>query len=98
MVQPAKFRNIEFEWDEGNVEELIRHGIDPEEAEEFFFNKYRITRNKRKAGRSYETFKLQGRTNGGRSLWLVFFVKGKTTVRSIFGACALIRVITGWEG
>ena len=50
MVQPAKFRNIEFEWDEGNIEELIRHGIHPEEAEECFFNKYRITRNKRKAG------------------------------------------------
>lgn len=97
MVQPAKFRSIEFEWDEYNLDEIARHHVGYEEAEECFFNRHQVFRNKKKAGRRYDTFKLSGRTDAGRSLLLIFFVKEKTTVRSPGGPCALIRVITAWE-
>ncbi len=97
MVQPAKFRSIEFEWDENNLDEIARHQVGYEEAEECFFNRHQVFRNKKKAGRRYDTFKLSGRTDAGRSLLVIFFVKEKTTVRSLGGPCALIRVITAWE-
>ena len=97
MVQPAKFRTIEFEWDEYNLEEIAAHQVGYEEAEQCLFNRHQVYRNKKKAGRRYETFKLEGRTDAGRSLLVIFFVKGKTPVRSPGGACALIRVITAWE-
>lgn len=97
MVQPAKFRSLEFEWDEYNLEEIARHHIAPWEAEECFFNRHRVFRNKKKHGRRYETFKLEGRTDAGRGLLIIFFVKEKATVRSTRGSTALIRVITGWE-
>jgi uncharacterized DUF497 family protein len=97
VVQPAKFRSIEFEWDENNLDEIARHQVGYEEAEECFFNRHQVFRNKKKAGRRYDTFKLSGRTDAGRSLLVIFFVKEKTTVRSLGGPCALIRVITAWE-
>ena len=97
MVQPAKFRTIEFEWDEHNLEEIARHQVGYEEAEQCFFNRHQVYRNKKKPGRKYKTFKLLGRTDGERSIIVIFFVKEKTAVRSPEGPCALIRVITAWE-
>ena|SRR5579883_1577940 len=97
MVQPSKFKHLEFEWNENNLEELAGHAVAFWEAEECFYNPHRTYRNKRKAGRTYETFKLEGVTDAGRSLLLIFFVKEKTTVRSSGGSTALIRVITGWD-
>lgn len=97
MVQPAKFRSIEFEWDEHNLDEIAAHHVGYEEAEQCFFNRHQVYRNKKKPGRSYETFKLAGRTDAGRSLLVIFFVKEKTPVRSLGGPKALIRVITAWE-
>lgn len=97
MVQPAKFRSIDFEWDEHNLDEIAAHQVGFEEAEQCFFNRHQVYRNKKKPGRSYETFKLVGRTDAGRSLLVIFFVKEKTPVRSLGGPRALIRVITAWE-
>ena len=97
MVQLAKFRSIEFEWDEHNLGEIAGHGIGPDEAEQCFFNSHRVYRNKKKTGRRYKTFKLEGKSDPGRQLLLIFFVKEKTAVRSAAGPRALIRIITGWE-
>ena len=96
MVQPAKFRSIEFEWDEHNLSEITGHGVSADETEQCFYNRHKVYRNKRK-GRPYLTYKLEGVTDRGRALVVIFFVKQKTTVRSPAGACALIRVITAWE-
>jgi uncharacterized DUF497 family protein len=96
MVQPSKFKRLEFEWDEHNMGELARHDVVYTEAEQCFYNEHRVFRNKKKFGRNYDTFKLEGMTDAGKALLLIFFVKEKTRVRSSFGATALIRVITGW--
>ncbi|HEV8441536.1 MAG TPA: BrnT family toxin [Methylomirabilota bacterium] len=72
----------EFEWDEGNVLHLtLRHGIEPEEAEEVFAIDplYRRTR------RGH--YVALGRTEAGRLLVVVFERKSG----------GVVRVITGWD-
>ena len=97
MVQPSKFKWLEFEWDEHNLEELAAHRLQFWEAEECFYNAHRVFKNKRKAKRSYETFKLLGKSEGGRPILLIFYVKGKRSIGIKGATTALIRVITGWE-
>ena len=63
MVQISKFRWIEFEWDEHNLDELQGHSITPNEAEECFYNEHEVFRNKKKPERRYPTYKLIGKTN-----------------------------------
>lgn len=74
-----------FFWDDDNEEHLSRHGIDPEEAEEVFFNRYVITPNKKKHGP--HRYRIDGKTNAGRKLRLIFEDFGESTA----------RIITGWD-
>lgn len=78
-----------FEWDEenkknGNIQHLRDHGIEPDEAEECFFHEYLFARDTR---RFDDVYVLDGRTDRGRRLRLVFQNKGK----------GLARIFTGWE-
>jgi len=78
-----------FEWDDesrknGNVQHLRDHGIEPEEAEECFFHDYRYASDDREFD---DIYVLDGRTDRGRRLRIVFQDKGN----------GLARVITGWE-
>ncbi len=78
-----------FEWDDenkknGNVQHLRDHDIEPEEAEECFFHDYDIAGDDR---RFDDVYILDGRTDHGRRLRLVFHDKGNQ----------LARVFTGWE-
>jgi uncharacterized DUF497 family protein len=71
-----------FEWDEGNVVHLaLRHGIEPEEAEEVFAIAPLFRKTKRG---HYAAF---GPSQAGRLMVIVFERKAKGTV----------RVITGWD-
>src|SRR5438477_12797985 len=68
-----------FEWDNenkknGNVQHLRDHGIEPEEAEECFFHDHALGRDER---RFDDVYILDGYTNRGRRLRLVFQDKGK---------------------
>ena len=70
------------EWDEGNVVHLaLRHGIEPEEAEEVFAIAPVFRRTRRG---HYAAF---GPSLSGRLLVIIFERKAKGTV----------RVITGWD-
>ena len=78
-----------FEWDDeqkknGNVQHLRDHDIEPEEAEECFFHTYTLVRDER---RFEDVYLLDGRTDRGRKLRLVFQDKDK----------GLARIFTGWE-
>lgn len=78
-----------FEWDDegkknGNVQHLRDHGIEPEEAEECFFHEYFFCRDER---RFTDVYVLDGITDRGRRLRLVFQDKGNR----------LARVFTGWD-
>jgi uncharacterized DUF497 family protein len=77
---PVRFSG--FEWDEGNILHLaLRHGIEPEEAEEVFAIRPLIRKTKRG---HYAAF---GPSRSGRLLVIVFEK----------GAKGVIRVITGWD-
>jgi uncharacterized DUF497 family protein len=74
-----------FIWDEHNEEHLALHHIRNSEAEEVFFNPYVITPNKKKHGP--KRYRIDGRTNQGRWLRLIFEDLGSSTA----------RIITGWD-
>lgn len=74
-----------FIWDDGNIGHLLEHGIRPEEAEQVFFNRYVITPNKKKHGLG--RYRIDGRTDGGRYIRLIFEGFGGN----------IARVITGWD-
>ncbi len=71
-----------FEWDEGNILHLaLRHGIEPEEAEEVLAIRPLIRKTKR------GHFAAFGPTRAGRLLVVIFERRKKS----------MIRVITGWD-
>ena len=74
-----------FIWDKDNEEHLGMHHISPEEAEEIFFNRYVITPNRKKHGP--RRYRIDGRTNSGRSLRLISKDLG----------ASMARIITGWD-
>jgi len=74
-----------FIWDDNNLDHLWQHRIESWEAEEVFLNPYFITPNKKKHGP--RRYRIDGRTNSGRSLRLIFEDFGTTTA----------RIITGWD-
>ena len=78
-----------FEWDDenkknGNLQHLHDHGIAREEAEECFFHDYNLAPDDR---RFDDVYIIDGRTDRGRRLRLVFQDKGD----------GLARIFTGWE-
>ncbi len=78
-----------FEWDDenkksGNVQHLRDHGIEPEEAEECFSHDYIFAVDERRCD---DVYLLDGTTDRGRRLRLVFQDKGN----------GLVRVFTGWD-
>ncbi|MBI5788654.1 MAG: BrnT family toxin [Candidatus Schekmanbacteria bacterium] len=83
MVRWDRFLFSDFAFDEGIEEKLARHGIRFYEAVECFYNPFKVRRNKQFDDR----FQLQGITDAGRRLNIIFQLKPK-------GA---IRIITGWE-
>jgi uncharacterized DUF497 family protein len=74
-----------FVWDDDNEEHLAGHHVTPEEAEEVFFNRYVITPNKKKHGP--KRFRIDGKTNHGRKLRIIFEDMGSS----------IARIITGWD-
>ena len=58
-----------FEWDDGNWDKNLKHGVTDDEAEEPFYNRHKI----RRAG---DLYYLYGVTDAGRYLFIVFARKG----------------------
>lgn len=65
----------EFEWDDGNVDHIARHGIEPWEAEEAFEDPAR--RMLRVRTRPEIRYALWGRTTAGRLVVMVFVRRGR---------------------
>lgn len=74
-----------FIWDEHNESHLGEHGIKSWEAEQVFFNRYIITPNKKKHGA--RRYRIDGKTDAGRVLRIIFEDYGKS----------IARIITGWD-
>ena len=72
-------RIADFEWDEGNVSHIqVRHGVEPEEAEEEVFTTDYVLLRAR-----YGRCNALGYTESGRLLSIFFEEKGKGRVRVI---------------
>lgn len=75
-----EFYISEFDWDEANERHIWeRHKVTPEEVEEAFSNRKKITRKPR----SHDRYYLFGQTDGGRCLFIVFQYKGFGIIRPI---------------
>ncbi len=61
------------------------HGVSPTEAEQVFFNPYIIAPNKKKHGP--RRYRIDGVTDAGRNLRLIFEDKGRSVA----------RIFTGWD-
>jgi uncharacterized protein len=76
--------DVEFEWDDDDIEHLARHGITRYEAEEVLDG----PQLRRRGGtRAPDRFRVLGRTAAGRYLALVYQLKPR----------GLIRPFTGWD-
>jgi len=60
-----------FEWDEGNLDHVARHGVSPEEAEEAVLDRRRVSVTPR-TGSGERRWAIVGATGDGRRLWVRF--------------------------
>ncbi len=73
-------KEIEYDFEK---DKLSAHNVDIEEAAQCFYNKFEIRKNKKFKDR----FKLNGSSDAGRYLCIIFQLKAKD----------IVRIITGWE-
>jgi len=69
---------IEFEWDDGNIEHIARHGVSPDVVEDVAFDDEPWIR-KGKKGTRY----MLGYSVAGRYLFVVYVLPGKGIARGI---------------
>ncbi|WP_126310457.1 BrnT family toxin [Methylomusa anaerophila] len=77
------FAIVDFEWDRINTNHIVqKHGVQPEEAEDIFFNGpyFRVARTEDEGAKRY--FAL-GETSEGRLLTVIFEILRKDTIRVI---------------
>jgi uncharacterized DUF497 family protein len=76
---------IEFDWDDGNIEHIADHRIEPDEVEEAFEDLHRIQARARNAEGEIRRAVI-GRTAAGRFLYIVYTARGR-----------LIRPVTAYD-
>ncbi len=68
----------DFEWDDDNIQHLLKHGVSPDEVECVAFDDEPWVKKRRKGTRH-----LLGYTVAGRYLFVVYVLKGKGSARVI---------------
>lgn len=66
---------IEFEWDQGNINKNLKHGVTDKESEEPFFNKPLKIFKDTKHSKVENRFVAYGITNSKRKLAIVFTLR-----------------------
>ena len=82
--------NPEFEWDDGNLEEIHRHHVTWVEIEECFENPYwSAPHNKAKSDPDIygDRYRIRGQTHGGRKLFII--------IQHLYQN--LVRVVTAFD-
>lgn len=75
-------KSVEFEWDKGNIDKNMKHGVADKEAEEIFGSKKKIFMKDEKHSLKEERYMIWAKTKAGRKL-TVFFTLRKDKVRII---------------
>lgn len=65
----------EFEWDEGNLGHVGKHGVSAEDCEEAFGNKPRAIRFDRAHSQAENRFEFLGKTSEDKKIFFVFTVR-----------------------
>ncbi|MBI2590870.1 MAG: BrnT family toxin [Candidatus Blackburnbacteria bacterium] len=77
MVNKKLKEVIAFAWDKGNIDKnFIKHEVTNEEAEEVFFDKKKVTFPDVLHSSAEERFRVVGKTEKGRILFVVFTKRG----------------------
>jgi len=86
LAEDDAVRIADFIWLEEIVEKLeVKHGVIPEEVEEIFANRPRITRMERGRFQGEDVYRALGQTNAGRYL-AAFFIHKRTDDALILSA------------
>lgn len=76
MVQALDLSKIEgFEWDEGNLSHIKKHGVSKEECEEAFFNKQPELTPDETHSQIEERYRVYGQSNNGRLLFMIITIR-----------------------
>lgn len=79
------FENITgFEWDKGNEQKNVKHGVSPAEAEQVFLNEPLVVLDDLKHSDIEQRFHALGQTGEGRLLHITFTIR--TTMIRIISA------------
>lgn len=68
---------MEFEWDTGNTDKNLKHGVSNAEAEEVFFDSDSITYFDQTHSIHEQRFFIVGKTKVGRKLYVTYTVRNK---------------------
>ena len=68
-------KSIEFEWNKGNIDKNMKHGVADKESEEIFGSKKKIFMKDEKHSLKEERYMIWGKTNVGRKLTVFFYLK-----------------------
>ena len=67
-----------FEWDNGNQQKNVKHGVAPAEAEQVFLNEPLIVLDDLKHSDTEQRFHALGQTGEGRLLHITFTIRAST--------------------
>jgi uncharacterized DUF497 family protein len=73
---------IGFEWDAWNTEHIKKHNVNPEEAEQTFFDERKVVGEDTKHSNGEDRYILIGKTKRDRVLYIVFTLR-KSRIRVI---------------
>ena len=65
-----------FEWDEGNRDKNLKHGVENRECEQMFFNEPLVILDDPKHSMAEERLAALGRTDAGRLLVVIYTIRG----------------------
>jgi len=69
--------SFEFEWNKGNIGKNKKNKIEDSEAEEVFFDRFRFIFKDNVHSQKEERFRIIGKTNNKRLLFIVFTKRNK---------------------
>lgn len=70
-------KSIEFEWDKGNVDKNMKHGVEDKESEEIFGSKKKFFMKDEKHSLKEERYMIWGKTKKDRKLTVFFTLRNK---------------------
>ena len=75
-----------FEWDNGNQQKNVKHGVAPAEAEQVFLNEPLIITPDVTHSGVEQRYRALGRKNDGRQLTVIFTLRKNTTLFRVISA------------